>query len=239
MRLPSRTGVLGFLYLLRTSAPLPVYLGYFAAHLSKPGWREYEEQAEVFRASLGGLELSRDWFTAQIPHWLLVFDRQRLHDRDIEALEIGSWEGLASYFILKTLPRARLTCVDPWEDYSEQQGLREVERRFDSNLSTFHGRLTKVKSTSVAYFAGHGALGRFDLIYVDGSHRRDDVLADAVMGFERLKRGGLMIFDDYLGRPFEADHENPAAGINAFLKLKKGAYRILRVYYQLIIEKTV
>ena len=41
-------------------------------------------------------------------------------------------------------------------------------------------------------------LRHYDLIYVDGSHTARDVLQDAVLGWGLLKRGGLMIFDDYL-----------------------------------------
>ena len=38
----------------------------------------------------------------------------------------------------------------------------------------------------------------FDFIYVDGSHQAQDVLADAVMSWMLLRKGGLLIFDDYL-----------------------------------------
>ena len=40
--------------------------------------------------------------------------------------------------------------------------------------------------------------GEFDLIYIDGSHQASDVLVDAIMSFELLKLGGVMIFDDYI-----------------------------------------
>ena len=53
-----------------------------------------------------------------------------------------------------------------------------------------------------------------------------------------LKRSGLMIFDDYLWRFYKDDNDNPAAAVNAFLKRNKGAYRVVRAYWQLIIEKT-
>ena len=38
----------------------------------------------------------------------------------------------------------------------------------------------------------------FDLIYIDGSHTAADVLIDAVLAFQLLRVGGVMIFDDYL-----------------------------------------
>jgi len=37
----------------------------------------------------------------------------------------------------------------------------------------------------------------FDIIYIDGNHEPEYVLEDAVLSFRKLKRGGMMIFDDY------------------------------------------
>lgn len=37
----------------------------------------------------------------------------------------------------------------------------------------------------------------FDLVYIDGSHMRVDVLVDAVLAWPLLQPGGLMVFDDY------------------------------------------
>ena len=41
-----------------------------------------------------------------------------------------------------------------------------------------------------------GRQGSFDFIYVDASHRAPDVLLDAVLAFQLLRIGGLIIFDD-------------------------------------------
>lgn len=37
----------------------------------------------------------------------------------------------------------------------------------------------------------------FDLVYIDGSHLRLDVLSDASMAWRLLREGGVMVFDDY------------------------------------------
>ena len=37
----------------------------------------------------------------------------------------------------------------------------------------------------------------YDYIYIDGSHMPKWVLIDAVLSWDLLKKGGLMIFDDY------------------------------------------
>ena len=168
-----------------------------------------------------------------------------VQNKNINILEIGSWEGLSSHFILSTFPNAHLTCVDTWEGADEHRDgtdatteiLTDIENKFNSNLSQFESRLTKFKGTSYSFFENNPTKSIYDFIYVDGSHHCDDVMIDAVKCFEKLKVGGVMIFDDYFWQHYKNAIENPAAAINLFLRMKKGAYKIIRMYYQLIIIK--
>jgi predicted O-methyltransferase YrrM len=239
---------------LNTYAPPSVVVAYVKgllinAWLTKP----YVADQQVFGSIYPSLKLSNDWFTWCIPYWLSVFHDYKLHSKSkVDALEIGSWEGLSSLFILKTLANATLTCVDTWEgadehktlDASTKDALDHIETAFDTNLSGFKDRLIKYKGTSFSYFNDCPDRNRFDLIYVDGSHRCDDVVIDAIKCFELLKVGGIMIFDDYFWKYYARATDNPAAAINIFLRLKKGSYKIIRLYRhaaisgQLIIEKT-
>lgn len=238
--------VVGFLrnilHLVVTRAPGKALLMYISEPFLRGSLQPFRAAQWEFRASVPALRISRDWFTPAIPQWLCVFEEYGLRAKsDLLGLEIGSWEGLSSVFLLRSLPNLRLTCVDTWEGSDENRGeeaLRHIERNFDFNLSPYKARLTKYKGTSLSYFHSTTARGKLDFVYVDGSHHCDDVLIDALKSFERLKIGGLMIFDDYLWRLYPRANDNPAAAINAFLRLKKGAYRLVRVYAQLIIEKT-
>ncbi len=235
-------------FLMRTDAPAGVFFRYLATALaSGRNLAAYLEPQRVFREQMHSLRLSNDWFTHHIPYWLSVFDEYALASKGkLEAFEIGSWEGLSSYFILQSLPRVELTCVDTWEGADEhksgyaatEQVLSNIESSFDANLAPFKARLTKYRGTSFSFFGENSRRNEFDLIYVDGSHHCDDVLVDAIKCFQMLKVGGLMIFDDYLWRYYPEAIDNPAAAISAFLRLKKGSYRLVRVYAQLIIEKT-
>lgn len=105
-------------------------------------------------------------------------------------------------------------------------------------LALHASRLTKVKGTSFAFFSAQPQRAQFDLIYIDGSHHCDDVIVDAIKGFEQLEVGGVMIFDDYLWRFYPRRNDNPAAAINAFLRLKAGCYELFMVYAQVILRKT-
>ena len=43
-----------------------------------------------------------------------------------------------------------------------------------------------------------GEAGKFDFIYVDGSHEAPDVLFDAILAHKLVKNNGIIAFDDYL-----------------------------------------
>ena len=182
-----------------------------------------------------------DWFTHNVPYWMEVFDRCGLRDRPISILEIGSFEGLSACFLLRQLPLAHLTCVDTWEGSDEHAGFNEmasVEDAFDKNVAPWSNRVTKYKGYSFKYFASLSEREKYDFIYIDGSHRAEDVMVDAIRGFMQLKVGGVMIFDDYLWRYYPKHVENPATAINGFLCMIAGRYRLVMVYYQLALIRT-
>jgi len=108
----------------------------------------------------------------------MLFDNCNLYKKgNLNVLEIGSWEGLSSFFILHKLQNATLTCVDTWGGSDEQnastkktdEALLKTESNFDNNLKIFSSRLTKIKSTSFEYFNNYKYKNYYDLIYVDGS----------------------------------------------------------------------
>lgn len=235
-------------YMARTGAPLRLYRRVFVDCLTREGaeWRHHDAQA-AFRASAAGGTFSNDWFSPMLPMWLSAIDRIGLRDRSVaEILEIGSWEGMSSLFLLETFPTARLHCVDTWGGGDEQRAdegivqgaLSGVERRFDANTAAHADRVVKHAGTSVAYFAANLRREVFDLIYVDGSHYGSDVVADAVYAFEMLKVGGMIVFDDYFWRYYRDDLDNPASAINAFLRMKAHSCEIVHAYQQVIAVKT-
>jgi predicted O-methyltransferase YrrM len=238
---------MSFLFLIRTGAPICALLAFLrdARILKKRIKKTYEIQVSDYNAWKTQLSISNDWFGHNVIFWCAIFDEFDFWQRDIDVLEIGSWEGLSGTFILSSLKKAHLTCVDTWEGADEHKSysaaspsvLNRIERNFDENLARFSDRLTKFKGTSFSFYTGKLSNKKYDLIYVDGSHYCDDVIIDALKCFEMLKVGGVMIFDDYLWRGYKNTMSNPAAAINLFLKIKKKNYRIIRVYYQIAIVK--
>lgn len=230
------------LYLRRVHAPFRVIWQYLATSLTRRGLRKKHAAAIVeLRDFVKDNDFKRDWFTANVPFWMEIFDQCRLNGRPIKVLEVGSFEGLSACFLLMKLPEARLTCVDTWEGSDEHVGMdliASTEAAFDRHVAPWRERVTKRKGFSLPYLASLRPDDKFDLVYVDGSHHADDVLVDAIRGFEQLKVGGVMILDDYLWQYYPRVTENPATAINAFLHVVEGRYRLVLAYYQLAIVKT-
>ena len=160
-------------------------------------------------------------------------------------MEIGSWEGRSALFFLNYLPRARLVCIDTFEGGQEHQAaadaedfLRSLESRFDANTAAFAGRIEKIKARSIDALAELGiAHRRFDIAYIDGSHRAADVYSDAALTWPLMAPGALVIFDDYQWDVMPVPLDNPKPGIDAFLATFAGQYRIVHHDYQVAIVK--
>lgn len=206
-------------------------------------WSVSQADADYIANRAGALRLSEDWFSPSIPRWRELFRRTGLDaGRQLQILEIGSFEGNSSTFLLDTFLHSTLTCVDTWGGLDEHEAIkyqtRKVEDSFDFNTARYRDRLIKFKGTSEAFFAQTDVSKEtYDLIYVDGSHYFDDVLIDAVRCFSMLKVGGLMIFDDYLWTGFKRIEANPIIAINLFLKAKKKYLRVIEAGPQVIVVK--
>ena len=101
------------------------------------------------------------------------------------------------------------------------------------------------------------ASSSFDFIYVDGSHRASEVFLDVSLSFRLLKRGGIMLLDDYkwVGerqsgqRPSDARVEGGCgaisqmaelditAAIDSVLASVPGGVEVLHCGYQLMVRK--
>nr|WP_314625447.1 class I SAM-dependent methyltransferase [uncultured Noviherbaspirillum sp.] len=173
-------------------------------------------------------------------------------------LEVGSYEGASACYLIAHLgARAPLEihCIDTWEETDSFEGgdvdMGAVEARFRHNTQILIGRSAHPVTLEVHKGYSDMVLARllttlgkgyFDLVYIDGSHRAPDVLADAVMGFMHLRRGGIMVFDDYLWRGAEKDFGNPVRSpklaIDAFINCNYGKVHVIPApLYQLYVQK--
>lgn len=231
-------------FLLKSGAPIKVIASHRLGKKSRSAIRRRNKEVrEIYQKVHPCLDTTRDWFSDNIAAWAQTFNTYLIEDETpINALEIGSFEGRSAHFQLYFRSNLHLTCVDTWQgsdEHGEDLSFSEVEQRFDRNTEQFSDRIEKFRGTSLQYFASmEGQREVFDFVYIDGSHHADDVLIDAVKGFELLKCGGVIIFDDFLWDYYSETRWNPCAAICAFLRMVDGDFEVLYCDYQLHLRKT-
>ncbi len=178
---------------------------------------------------------TQDWFSYHEAHWSRHFGH--LAGRPgLQAIEIGSFEGRSACWIMQHLltgENSRLICVEPFEQYEDQ------ERNFDHNIRVAGctDKIVKLRGRSqqvLPFLAGES----FDFVYVDGSHLALDVLQDAAMCWRLIRPGGTLVFDDY-EHPLFPDSFDMSAGpaIDAFLSMLSGRYELMFADWQVALRK--
>ena len=139
----------------------------------------------------------------------------------------------------------RITCIDTFEGGEEhaKHGLDLIglRRQFEDNIQEAKGESQYVKVIQDVSYNGLAeciAKGmEFDFIYIDGSHQATDVLTDACMAFGMLKKGGVMLFDDYLWDDVDGVLHRPKIAVDAFVNIFADQCRVSVVGYQQGITK--
>lgn len=188
-----------------------------------------------------------DWFTHNANNFLAVKNIPFAINR---ILEIGSFEGRSTVWLAKNMlnKEGMIVCIDTWAGGEEHKvigmDLSIVEARFDHNVAVLkeeqpNTTVYKKKGRSANELANLAEWTKFDLIYVDGGHEARDCLSDAVMAWELLEKGGVMILDDYgwQDRPVGPLHPKPA--IDAFINFYYKELKVLFMNYQVALQKTV
>ena len=194
------------------------------------------------------------WFSVHCSDWENHL-KELKGKPNIHALEIGSWEGFSAIWQLKNIltdPTSTITCIDIFYD-------KVIEDRFDQNIKAtgVTKKVIKLKGPSEKILRGLN-LEQYDYIYIDGSHMPKWVLSDAVLSWDLLKKGGLMIFDDYHyieGKPEEfrptkikvmdnylwkrrgRNTHSPEPAIDAFLKIFGPYLEVVFKKFQVVAKK--
>ncbi|EIM82724.1 nucleotide-diphospho-sugar transferase [Stereum hirsutum FP-91666 SS1] len=188
---------------------------------------------------------TQDWFSFNTTTWKSLFPY--ITTQSPRVLEIGSWEGRSAVFLLTELCKSlgEIVCIDHFDLHRTDAG-RERYQTLNRNLS-----LTGKKFRIIDEFSVPGLMKvlrdeisltepGFDWIYVDGSHEADDTFLDGELAWRLARKGAIFIFDDYDwdAEPKESRH-HPKRGIDAFLALHAGEYKLLsgEGQYQMILQK--
>ena len=130
---------------------------------------------------------------------------------EMHILEIGSFEGRSTVWFLEKLlqnKKSTITCIDPWLDYAlDKNSLNSYGPPRTKTMKTFHNNLKESgqkEKVNVLRGFSYEKLPKliienkiYDIIFIDGNHTAPFVLMDATMSWPLLKKGGVIIFDDY------------------------------------------
>lgn len=170
----------------------------------------------------------------------------RLKDQpEAYGLEIGTFKAESAVWMLENIfthPTSTYVCIDPWEpEGSADHKYAGIDCTLNESIArAVLGRFKNVKifkgySNKVLTMFGKETL---DFIYVDGPHDSMNTLRDAVYGFDLLKSGGTMVFDDYEWRVMPSELDRPKLAIDAFTKIYSRQLTILEPRgWQIAIKK--
>lgn len=182
---------------------------------------------------------TEDWFSINIPVWSELLKHHK--DRPTQVLEVGSYQGLSAIWLLENIlthPESSITCVDTFEGSEEHNELqtKDMFQLFTYNTQRFGNKVIVQQGRSCDVLRRMPRAPVYDIMYIDGDHHAPAVLEDAILSFPMLKKGGLMIFDDYAW-PVDIELDRPKPAIDAFLQIYANHLRVIYRGYQLIIEK--
>ena len=206
----------------------------------------------------GEYEFTNRWFDLNERVWDDLISRLN----PSRVLEVGSFEGRSTCYLIDRIAAKKslaIHCVDTWEGGIEHRSgggaesdMGAVELRFLRNTELAISGAARSVDLVVHKAKSEDALARliaagedeFDFIYIDGSHQAPDVLTDAILCFQLLKVGGVMVFDDYIwyeGLPGGVDPLRcPKIAIDSFTTIFSRKLRIVPAasVYQIYVEKT-
>jgi len=190
-------------------------------------------------AYLKQYDFTKDWFSANIPVWEKVLEPFK-GKANVNYLEVGAYEGRSVIWMLENIltdSTARLTAIDIFQGPYKDKYFKNIELSGSSDKVTTITNYSQLALRDLPFES-------FDIIYIDGSHAKCDVLEDAVLSWRLLKEGGLLIFDDYryigtfnsgeLGDP----KDFPKTAIDIFVHCFENHFDVVHNAYQLILRRT-
>ena len=138
-------------------------------------------------------------------NWFNNVDINIYKDNPIKYLEIGTFHGANILSVANSYGKhndSKLYCIDPWEDYNDYPEYKNEQHTiYDSFINNVEKSGVKDKIIINRGYSNNEIPkfedDFFDIIYIDGNHEPEYVLEDAVLSFRKLKKNGILIFDDY------------------------------------------
>jgi len=157
--------------------------------------------------------------------------------KPVNYLEIGAYEGRSVIWMLENIlthPDSHVTAIDIFDG--------SFKERYYKNISVYSDKVTTIENYSQLALR-EIPFESFDIIYIDGSHAKCDVLEDAVLSWRLLKKSGIMIFDDYkyagcFSEEFGNQKDFPKIAIDLLVQCFDKQFEVIHNDYQIILRRT-
>lgn len=188
-------------------------------------------------------DLNQGWYDALLNTDMVLNSREEAAPLKLDPaakrqiVEIGVYEGASSVFwsdFYMDHPKSRLISIDPFTGSEEHHAeperypeLSKIELTARGNIakSANAAKIEVIKGCSWDVFPSlnrrFGAEPWIDLLYIDGAHDSTSVARDVTLYVPMVKKGGVIIFDDY-GHPDVRRGVDMA--LNAFAEMEFGLF---------------
>ena len=193
---------------------------------------------------------TESWFDAMIPLWEKLFSQHVAPIGIKNVLEIGCYEGRATSFLCENYLQkgTNYDVVDTFGGSLEETGMSGTAERLDKNdfiYNNFKHNISFYPDINFNTYRGFSQYilpelekkgNKYDLIYIDASHRADDTFMDAYYAHKMLNSKGLIIFDDFGWKDPNQPHivNSPELGIKTFYSMYENLYDVIHAGYQVM-----
>ena len=137
-------------------------------------------------------------------HYHILFDiAESFGEKPINYVEIGAYAGGSSCLMLQR-SNTTVISIDLGEPIPKVEVLENVIKYKNNNNYYIYiqgnSRETSTKNQVIEALSNSSVLGysnRIDVLFIDGDHSFEGVMADFVMYSDLVKSGGYIVFDDY------------------------------------------
>lgn len=192
-------------------------------------------EKKYFLNLISNLKISSEFFSVNAFNF---FKYLSSFQDNFKYLEIGSFEGGSAIYVSNKFKNSEITCVDNWtktEDGYSNLDFNDVEKNFDYNTK-YCKNVYKIKKKSDDFFQYNTLT--FDIIYVDGYHKANQVFKDCTNSWKVLNTNGILICDDYIWDHYSELKNNPCFAINKFLQTVDN-YKVLQISNSQIFIKKI
>lgn len=170
-----------------------------------------------------------------------------LKDTPACGLELGTWKGESAEWMLNSIFTHEMSeyyCIDTFAGSEEHHlagiDCSKLEEETRARLAPYQNRVVIFKGES------HQSLHemcvirelKLDFVYIDAAHDAMNVLRDAVLAFDILKVGGILVFDDLTWTVMPNAIDCPRMAIEALVACYAKQVEVIGMGSQLALKRT-